>query len=144
MSAVAYPRYEATDFAVGFESSHAFTVEAADLARFAAVSGDQHPLHRDEKLSAERGLPGLPVHGMLIASRCSAFIARDIVGSHGFLVALTADFRQPVYCGEPLVWRGKVSRVIPDAGMVELSWGVTNDRKVVVQRGTACAVLTTK
>jgi acyl dehydratase len=43
-----------------------FTREA--LARYAAVSGDDNPLHLDPNAARAAGLAGPPVHGMLMLS----------------------------------------------------------------------------
>ena len=74
--------------------------------------------------------------------RCMACWSRPDVRLFGrmiFSVAMDswcpppATFRQPVYCGEEFAWRGTVSRVTADAGTVEISWQVTNDRGHLVQ-----------
>lgn len=136
-----YARHHVGNFAPGREFSREFVVASAEVEGFALSSGDQHPLHRDAILAAERDFPGIPVHGMLVASRSSAFVAYDVVGTHGLLVSMTADFRRPVYAGEPLVWRAQVERVVADVGTVELTWLVTNAQGTVTQRGTACALV---
>lgn len=136
-----YPRYAACDFQAGAVREQAFTLSRADVGAFSNVSGDHHPLHVDVGFAAERGYPDVVVHGMLVASRCSAFVARDFVGSQGLLVSLANDFRQPVFCGEALTWQAEVSRVNESAGTVEVSWQVRNPRGAVVQRGSACAWL---
>lgn len=136
-----YPRYDVADFAPGLERKRSFVVTRENLAQFADVSGDYHPLHQDLELAQERGYPEVLIHGMLVASRCSAFVAHDFVGTHGLLVSMTCDFRQPVFCGQPLAWRGRVTRVTENARTVEIGWQVTNEQGLIVQRGTACALL---
>lgn len=138
-----YLRHHVGAFASGREFVREFVVSNAEVDGFAASSGDHHPLHRDAALAAERGFPGIPVHGMLVASRSSAFVAEDVVGTHGLLVSMTADFRRPVYAGEALTWRARVSRVASDVGTVEVTWQVINASGTVAQRGTACALVPT-
>ena len=139
-----YPRHDLAEFTPGLERKREFAVSEADLALFSDVSGDHHPLHGDPGLAHQRGYLDVLVHGMLIASRCSAFVAQDFVGSHGLLVSVASDFRQPVYCSEVLVWRGVVLRVTEEAGTIEIGWQVTNRRGLMVQRGTACTWLPSK
>lgn len=139
--AMFYPRYATDDFKAGEVREQAFMLSRAEVDAFSTVSGDHHPLHSDGGFAAERGYPDVLVHGMLVASRCSAFVAHDFVGSHGLLVSLASDFRQPVFCGEALTWRAEVSRVNESAGTVEVSWQVRNPRGAVVQRGSACSWL---
>ena len=138
---MSYPRYAACDFQVGEVREQSFTLNREDVDGFSNVSGDHHPLHVDSGFAAGRGYPDVVVHGMLVASRCSAFVARGFVGSQGLLVSMANDFRQPVFCGEALTWRAEVVRVNENAGTVEVSWQVCNPQGAIVQRGSACAWL---
>lgn len=136
-----YPRHSVVEFAPEMERTRAFSINREDLSTFARASGDRHPVHGDAAFARERGYSDSLVHGMLVAARCSSFVASDFVGSHGLLVAMHADFRYPVYCGDELIWTAKVTRVVPESGTVEIAWRVTNERGVIVVRGTACAAL---
>lgn len=136
-----YPRHQLEDFTPGAVREQRLKVTRADLDRFSDVSGDRHPLHGDSQFAQSRGFSDVLVHGMLITSRCSAFIAHDFVGSHGLLVSMQADFRQPVFCDEELVWRAEVARIDAAATTVEIRWKVANSRGVIVQVGGACAWL---
>ncbi|MGH6847239.1 MAG: MaoC family dehydratase [Methylocella sp.] len=78
------------------------------LARYAAVSGDDNPLHLDPNAARAAGLAGMPVHGMLMFScfeplimrwRCDLFIAR-----------LSGRFLRPVLAGEGIRVSGRVMR----------------------------------
>lgn len=141
MTAGHYPRRAIGDFSPGFASSHSFDVSVEELAQFSELSGDLHPLHQDRDFSRERGYPDVLVHGMLIASKCSAFVARDFVGSGGLLISFAGDFRRPVYCGEGLVWRGEVVKVAIEDGVLDIRWHVINERGMITLRGAACAWL---
>jgi len=136
-----YPSRRLGDFQDGFVSSHGFVITPEELTTFSSVSGDHHPLHRDQAFARARGYPDVLIHGMLVASRCSAYIAHDFVGAQGLLVAMSSDFRAPAYCGEGLRFHGGVARVQAEAGTLEVAWTVTNERGVIVQRGTACVWL---
>ena len=41
-----------------------FTVTRADLVRYAEASGDHNPIHQDEAVARQVGLPGVIAHGM--------------------------------------------------------------------------------
>jgi acyl dehydratase len=69
------------------------------VARYAAVSGDDNPLHLDPNAARAAGLPGPPVHGMLILACCDLFIAR-----------LSGKFLRPVLAGEGIRLSGRVVR----------------------------------
>ena len=136
-----YPRYELNDLPCGLEREHGFLVTREEVERFSYDIGDKNPLHFDARFSRDRGYQYLLLHGMLVSARCSAFIARNFIGSHGILVSMSSDFRHPVYCGDELNWRGQVVSVNADVATIELRWQVTNSRGVVVQLGTACSLL---
>jgi acyl dehydratase len=44
--------------------SRTFTITRADLVRYAAASGDHNPIHQDEAVARDVGLPGVIAHGM--------------------------------------------------------------------------------
>ena len=132
-----YPRYEVANFTQGVVREHEFVISKEQVKLFSNVSDDHHPLHTDVNFSQTRGYSDIVVHGMLVASRSSAFIASEFVGSHGMLVSASSDFRQPIFCDMPLVWRGEVERVTIDTCLVEINWKVLNDSQIVLQCGTA-------
>jgi 3-hydroxybutyryl-CoA dehydratase len=67
------------DLSVGQSAEQVHTVTEADIAAFAAVSGDTNPLHMDEAYAATTAFKGRIAHGMLGASyiRACAFAARS-------------------------------------------------------------------
>lgn len=136
---MAYPRHRLPDFSVGQSCEFAFAVSAEDLSAFILASGDNHPLHTDSEFAFQRGFRGILLHGMCIASRCSHFITREFVGSHGLLVALGLDFRRPAFVDDDLRWRAEVVRVDTTACTLEVNWHVADGTGALVQRGTACA-----
>lgn len=136
---MAYPRHRLPDFSVGQSCEFAFAVSAEDLSAFIRASGDIHPLHTDSEFAVQRGFRGILLHGMCIASRCSHFITREFVGSHGLLVALGLDFRRPAFVDDHLLWCAEVARVDTIAGTVEVKWYIADGSGALVQRGTACA-----
>ena len=78
------------------------------LARYAAVSGDDNPLHLDPSAAMAAGLPGPPVHGMLILSCFEPLIVRwrrDL-----FIARLSGKFLRPVLAGEGIRVSGRVVR----------------------------------
>ena len=78
------------------------------LARYAAVSGDDNPLHLDPNAARAAGLPGPPIHGMLILSCFEPLIMRwrrDL-----FIARLSGKFLRPVLAGEGIRVSGRVVR----------------------------------
>jgi acyl dehydratase len=78
------------------------------LARYAAVSGDDNPLHLDPNAAGAAGLAGPPVHGMLMLSCFEPLIMRwrrDL-----FIARLSGKFLRPVLAGEGIRVSGRVMR----------------------------------
>lgn len=136
---MSYPRHKIADFSVGMSRKLPFAVSSGDLSAFILASGDNHPLHTDSEFARQRGFPEILLHGMCISARCSHFITREFVGSHGLLVALGVDFRRPAFVDDTLCWRAEVVRVDKIASTVEVKWHVVDSAGALVQRGTACS-----
>ncbi|MGE5388435.1 MAG: MaoC family dehydratase [Hyphomicrobiales bacterium] len=83
--------------------------DAAALQRYAAVSGDDNPLHLDDVLSMKIGLSAPPVHGMKLLAAFEPMLKawRDDLT----LVGLSAKFIQPILRGETVTLSGRVLRV---------------------------------
>jgi len=82
--------------------------EREQLARYAAVSGDDNPLHLDARVATAAGLAAPPVHGMLMLSCFEPALLgwrRDIIVSR-----LSAKFLRPVLAGQGISISGRVVR----------------------------------
>jgi acyl dehydratase len=96
---------------IGAQNFGPFGREA--LVRYAAVSGDDNPLHLDPAAAKAAGLAGPPVHGMLMLSCFEPVIMgwrRDL-----FITRLSAKFLRPVLAGEGIRVLGRVLRSDGDA-----------------------------
>jgi len=78
---------------------------AAEVAAYAAVSGDRNPVHLDDAVARELGgfLRGRVVHGMLVASLFPSIIAARFPGA--VYASQTLKFAAPVYVGDEVVAR---------------------------------------
>jgi 3-hydroxybutyryl-CoA dehydratase len=97
---------------VGDTATAELEVTRDDVERFAALTGDDNPLHVDPEY-AEEAVFGEPIaHGMLTASAVSAALA-DLPGDVVY-VSQDLDFTQPVVPGETLTAEVEVLEVLPD------------------------------
>jgi acyl dehydratase len=69
-----------------------------DLVRYAGASGDANPIHTDHDAAVAAGLPGVIVHGLLMASWLIQAAARHTVGPHP-LAEMQLRFRRPLRPG---------------------------------------------
>jgi 3-hydroxybutyryl-CoA dehydratase len=89
--------------------------DARSLAAYAAVSGDDNPLHLDEALAQSLGLKAPPVQGMKLLAAFEPMLAKwrpDLV-----LTSLSCKFVIPVLCGEPVFLSGRVLRASRENGV---------------------------
>jgi acyl dehydratase len=71
-----------------------FTITRADLVRYAAASGDQNPIHQDEAVARDVGLPGVIAHGMYTMALAARAVAAWFPGAE--VVSFGCKFTNPV------------------------------------------------
>ena len=131
----------AGEIAVGTElPEQTFAVTRADLVRYAGASGDFNPIHWNERVATEVGLPGVIAHGMLTM----ALAARAVTawaGDPGALVEYHVRFGRPVVVpddgtGARVTVRGKVGALGED-GRVRVDLTVTSGGEKVLSLARA-------
>ena len=83
---------------VGETATHEVAITDETIETFAAVSGDENPIHLDDEYAAETMFGGRVAHGILSAAVVSGALARlsgDIV-----YLSQNLSFEKPVYPGE--------------------------------------------
>ena len=85
-------------------------VTREDVKAYADAGGDQNPLHQDDAFARSLGFPGIIAHGMFtMGHMASAIVAW--AGDSAAVVALSAQFRAPVFIGETIVAGGRVRSI---------------------------------
>lgn len=98
--------------AVGDEASSQLDITAETIREYAALTGDENPLHLDDDYAAEGLFGGVVAHGMLGAGVISAAVA----GLPGDTIYLSQDlsFEAPVRPGDRLRARAEVVEDLGD------------------------------
>jgi acyl dehydratase len=105
------------DVAVGTElPERVFRVTRADLVRYAGASGDFNPIHWNERVATEVGLPGVIAHGMFTMALAGRVVTAW-TGDPGALLEYQVRFGRPVLVpddgeGAELTVRGKVGALL--------------------------------
>ena len=99
------------DLSVGQSAHRARTVTEADITAFAAVTGDQNPVHVDEAYAAVTQFKGRIAHGMLSAGYISAVIGVDLPGPGAIYLSQSLRFRRPVRIGDTVEVRVTVATI---------------------------------
>lgn len=71
------------------------TITRADLVRYAAASGDQNPIHWNERVALEVGLPGVIAHGMFTMALAARYVT-DLAADPTAVVSFSTRFTRPV------------------------------------------------
>jgi acyl dehydratase len=88
-------------FAVGTElPEQVYRVTRADLVRYAGASGDFNPIHWNERVATEVGLPGVIAHGMWTMGAAVTVVA-EWAGDPGAVVDYGVRFTRPVPVPDP-------------------------------------------
>ena len=125
--------YYFEDLQLGMEASFAKTVTAADIARFAEVTGDKNPVHLDEAYAAKTIFKTRIAHGMLTAGYLSAVFGMELPGPGAIYVTQTLNFRGPVKIGDKVIAKVRVAELFPAKRRARFDCMCTVDGKPVLE-----------
>jgi acyl dehydratase len=104
--------------------------------RYAPASGDQMPIHLDDEVARNAGLPGIIAHGFCVLAFTGWAIVRGLGDSDAArLKRLAVRFAKPVLPGQDIrtrVWRGET-----DAGATSYAYETTVGETPVIKDGLA-------
>ena len=120
------------DLSVGQSAELTRTVAEGDLAAFAAVTGDDNPVHLDEAYAATTSFGGRIAHGMLSAGYISAVIGTKLPGPGAIYLGQSLRFRRPVRIGDLVLARVTVKTLDANRAHVTLDTVCEVNGKTVV------------
>lgn len=122
---------------IGDTAARSKTITDEDVRAFAAVSGDENPIHLDEDFAANTQFGKRIAHGMLSASLISAVLANDLPGHGSIYLGQTLKFVAPVFIGDEITARVTVTSVRDDKPIAKLETVCINQRNEIVIKGEA-------
>jgi acyl dehydratase len=134
------------DVEVGTElPEQTFRVTRADLVRYAGASGDFNPIHWNERVATQVGLPGVIAHGMLTMGLAARAVTAW-TGDPAAVVEYTVRFGRPVVVpddeeGAGVTVRGRVAALL-DEGRARVDLTVTSAGEKVLSLARAVVALT--
>ncbi|MBB6341190.1 acyl dehydratase [Pseudomonas fluvialis] len=134
MTQVSNVPYDALE--IGQKASLNKTVEERDVQLFAAVSGDNNPVHLDAAFAAETLFKERIAHGMFSGALISAAIACELPGPGTIYLGQQLRFTRPVKLGDTLTVELEVLEKLPK-GRVRLATRVFNQNAEQVVDGEA-------
>lgn len=115
-------------------------LDRSTLVRYAGASGDLNPIHWNERVASDVGLPGVIAHGMLTMGTAVSLVA-DWAGDPGAVVEYGVRFTRPVPVPDPgvavLEITATVGAVDLDARTVRVDLTVTHEGSRVLGRAQA-------
>ena len=115
------------------------------LVMWAGASGDYFAIHYDKDFAQSKGLPGVIVHGQLVAGFLGQLIT-DWIGDQGSLKKLTCNYRGMNFPNETITCRGKVSKKYIENGehYIECNIWAENTKGEKTVTGRAIVTLPTR
>lgn len=131
-----------TFLAVGDATEYTRTIAAGDIAAFAAISGDDDPVHTDPYFAARTAFGRCIAHGAhvmgLLSTTASLMSRRSVArGATGTPVSAGYDrirFTRPVFAGDTLTARYVIEEADDERGRTRARLEVVN------QDGQTCLV----
>lgn len=126
---------------LGATASITKTIGSAEIAAFAAVSGDVNPMHLSADFARRTRYHRPIAHGMLTASLISAVIGTKLPGPGCIWVSQTLNFLHPVFPGDTITATATVTAVHEDRPLVTLETQCANQDGRLVLDGEALIML---
>ena len=100
--------YAFEDIKVGQKFKFTEKITEKLLNDFATLSGDQNPLHMDEKYANDTPFKKRVCHGMLLASFFSRLIGMYLPGKNALYFSQSLNFKSPCFIGDEITVEGEV------------------------------------
>lgn len=72
------------------------------VASFARITGDENPIHLDERRAHAQGFEAPIVHGLLLGSLSAALVGSELPGPGAVIQKFEISFRRPCLVGETI------------------------------------------
>ena len=122
------------------------TITAAHFFCYAALSGDNHPIHYDDEYAKATVFGRRPAHGLMLtamtphgASDFSLYVRESMIA----LLEESSHYLKPVFIGDTLTIQFEVVELIPkrDKGLLKLKVTMTNQNGDIVMEGNSLVML---
>ncbi|OYW26683.1 MAG: (R)-hydratase [Caulobacter sp. 12-67-6] len=121
------------DLSVGQSADLVRTVGEADIIAFAAVTGDNNPVHLDADYAATTSFGERIAHGMLSAGYISAVIGTQLPGPGAIYLSQALRFKRPVKIGDEVTARATITEIDEAKARVTLATVCLVNGKPVVE-----------
>jgi 3-hydroxybutyryl-CoA dehydratase len=121
-------------------SGESVSAEMQEL--FLGLTKDNSPCHVDEAFAREKGFKGKLVYGMLTASFYSTLVGVYLPGKYALFQEAHVNFSAPVYIGDILTVKGKITEIDSVLKRVYIKAEIRNQLGKKVSKASLAAGLT--
>jgi len=126
---------------LGDTATYRRTVTYADIALFAAATGDTNPFHFDEEYAKKSRFGQRIAHGMLVTGYISTVLGTILPGPGTIYLSQSLKFRNPVYVGDTITAVARVTKIREDKPLVTLQTDCINQKGEAVVEGEAVVMV---
>lgn len=126
---------------VGMSAERARTVSQDDINAYAALTGDNNPVHLDAEAAAKSRFGGIIAHGMLSAGFISAVLGMELPGPGTIYIGQTIRFTKPVRPGDTVTVRVEITEIVEGKRRVKLATTCRNQHGETVLDGEATTLM---
>jgi 3-hydroxybutyryl-CoA dehydratase len=126
---------------LGEKASLTRTITESDVQQFAALVGDNNPVHLDEAFAQKTRFGRRIAHGMWGVSLISAVLGTRLPGPGTIYLSQTIQFLGPVYLGDTVTAEVTVVKVRADKPIVTLETLCQNQKGEAVLKGEAVVLV---
>ena len=112
-------------------------ITAAEVDRFADLSGDVNPLHLEDTFARRHGFRGRVVHGMLVSAFLSRVLGTVLPGPGVLWLSQNTRFLQPAYIGDTIEVIVRITHRSEALRTLVLETTVLNQRGETILTGEA-------
>lgn len=124
--------YRWEDLHLGLKHGFPAVFSEEMMEHFAALSGDENPLHVNRAYALAAGFPGPVVFGMMTSALYSKLVGVYLPGKYALLQGIDIDFNLPCYVGEHVDVEGEVSFLSDAFKRLEVKASIRSvDRKLI-------------
>jgi acyl dehydratase len=122
---------------IGEEATIEKTITEKDVVTFGHITQDFNPAHFDEEYAATTMFKKRIAHGMLVGSLFSPILGMTLPGPGAIYVHQSLKFTKPVYFGDTITAKVRVSNLDKDKNRASFSCEATNQKGETVIVGEA-------
>ena len=122
--AYAAEAFDLEDLAVGQHAEFETVIADGDIDRFAALSGDESPLHVDKAFARNRGYADRVAHGAYLVALASRLVGMYLPGRNALLLAVQVKFVAPALPGARVRVRGEIEQLSDSVRSVVLKLAI--------------------